>query len=54
MAKSPVAVYWDTSTLLSYFFTDHHSAIAQKYVKTEGVHLLSSHAKPCAVIVRMA
>ncbi|OQX08601.1 MAG: hypothetical protein BWK76_23395 [Desulfobulbaceae bacterium A2] len=56
MARSPLVLYWDTSALLSYFFADLHSAIAQKYVKIEGVHLLSSlaHAEACAVIARMA
>jgi predicted nucleic acid-binding protein len=56
MAESSLVLYWDTSALLSYFFTDLHSAIAQKYVKAEGVHLLSSlaHAEACAVVAGMA
>lgn len=56
MAESPVILYWDTSALLSYYFSDPHSVITQKYAKTEGVHLISSlaHAEACAVIARMA
>lgn len=47
--------YWDTSALLSYFFTDIHSATAQRRAATKGVHLVSSlaHAEACAVIARM-
>lgn len=54
MAEAAV-FYWDTSALLSYFFTDVHSSIAQRRAATKGVHLVSSlaHAEACAVIARM-
>ncbi len=55
MAEATVVLYWDTSALLSYYFVDSHSAIAQKWATAEGHHLLSSlaHAEACAVVSRM-
>jgi len=55
MAEAGAVYYWDTSALLSYFFSDSHSATAQKFLKTGATHLLSSlaYAEACAVIARM-
>lgn len=55
MAETSSVFYWDTSALLSRFFTDNHSGIAQKWAQTEALHLLSSlaHAEASAVIARM-
>ncbi|OGR08085.1 MAG: hypothetical protein A2511_17880 [Deltaproteobacteria bacterium RIFOXYD12_FULL_50_9] len=55
MAETKTVFYWDTSALLSRFFTDIHSGMAQKWSEIEAVHLLSSlaHAEASAVIARM-
>jgi len=50
-----VAVYWDTSAVLSALFSDSHSPHAQGWAKRQGFHLLSTlaYAETCAVIARM-
>ena len=55
MGETSTVFYWDTSALLSRFFSDIHSGTAQKWAETEAVHLLSSlaHAEASAVIARM-
>lgn len=55
MTEEIAVLYWDTSALLSYFFSDSHSAKAREWEATDGVHLISSlaHAEACAVVARM-
>ena len=55
MGETSTVFYWDTSALLSRFFSDIHSRTAQKWAETEAVHLLPSlaHAEASAVIARM-
>ena len=55
MTKIPSAVYWDSSAILSVMFQDKHSTEAQKLLKTDGVHFISTlaYAETCAVIYRM-
>jgi len=55
MAETTPVFYWDTSALLSRFFTDGNSAKARQWAEIDAEHLLSSlaHAEACAVIARM-
>lgn len=48
-------VYWDASAVLSVLLDEAHSAAAFKWLRSEGVHLLSSlaYAETCAVILRL-
>jgi predicted nucleic acid-binding protein len=50
-----IAVYWDTSAVLSALFADQHSPCAQDWAKRAGFHFLSTlaYAETCAVIARI-
>ena len=52
---APVAVYWDSSSILSALFKDSHSKEAMNWFRKNGVHLIStlSHNEVCAVISRI-
>jgi predicted nucleic acid-binding protein len=52
---APVAVYWDSSSVLSILFEDTHSKEALTWFKKNGVHLIStlSYTEVCAVISRL-
>lgn len=51
----PRVIYWDASAVLSVLFKDSHSDDAMKWVRGEGVHLLTilSYSETCAVIARL-
>ena len=53
--RLPVAVYWDSSSILSLLFKDSHSKEALSWSNKEGVHLLSTlgYTEVCAVISRI-
>jgi len=53
--KVPVAVYWDSSSILSVLFKDPHSKEALNWFRKNGVHLIStlSYTEVCAVISRI-
>ena len=55
MAEPAAVLYWDTSALLSFLFSDRYSTVTQKWAEEGKTHLLSSlaHAEACAVIARM-
>lgn len=55
MAAAEVAVYWDTSAVLSTLFRDRHSDEALQWARRPGVHLLSTlaWAEAHAVIARV-
>jgi predicted nucleic acid-binding protein len=52
---APVAVYWDSSSVLSVLFEDTHSKEALTWFKKNGVHLIStlSYTEVCTVISRL-
>lgn len=52
---TPVAVYWDSSSILSALFKDSHSKEAMSWYRKNGIHLIStlSHNEVCAVISRI-
>jgi predicted nucleic acid-binding protein len=52
---APVAVYWDSSSVLSVLFEDAHSKEALIWFKKNGVHLISTlgYTEVCAVISRL-
>jgi hypothetical protein len=51
----PVAVYWDSSSVLSVLFKDTHSKEAMTWFVKNGVHLISTlgYTEVCAVISRI-
>jgi predicted nucleic acid-binding protein len=51
----PVAVYWDSSSVLSVLFRDSHSKEAMTWFGKNGVHLISTlcYTEVCAVISRI-
>jgi len=51
----PVAVYWDSTSVLSALFQDSNSEMAMNMSKREGVHLLSAlcYAEVSAVLSRI-
>ncbi len=53
--KVPVAVYWDSSSILSVLFKDGHSKEALDWFRKNGVHLISTlgYTEVCAVISRI-
>ena len=53
--RVPVAVYWDSSSILSVLFKDTHSKEALNWFKKNGVHLISTlgYTEVCAVISRI-
>ncbi len=53
--RVPVAVYWDSSSILSVLFKDSHSKEALSWFRKNGVHLIStlSHTEVCGVISRI-
>ncbi|MCK4363308.1 MAG: type II toxin-antitoxin system VapC family toxin [Candidatus Aminicenantes bacterium] len=53
--RVPVAVYWDSSSILSVLFKDAHSKEALNWFRKDGVHLIStlSYTEVCAVISRI-
>ncbi len=53
--RVPVAVYWDSSSILSVLFKDAHSKEALTWFMKNGVHLIStlSYTEVCAVISRI-
>lgn len=55
MNLSGIVVYWDASSVLSTLFRDSHSEEALRWLRLEGVHLISSlaYAETCAVIFRL-
>jgi len=52
---APVAVYWDSSSILSVLFKDTHSKEALTWFRKNGVHLISTlgYSEVCAVISRI-
>jgi len=53
--RAPVAVYWDSSSILSVLFKDTHSKEALTWFRKNGVHLISTlgYTEVCAVISRI-
>jgi hypothetical protein len=53
--RVPVAVYWDSSSVLSVLFKDTHSKEALTEFRKNGVHLISTlgYTEVCAVISRI-
>jgi hypothetical protein len=53
--RAPVAVYWDSSSILSVLFSDTHSKEAMTWFRKNGVHLISTlgYTEVCAVISRI-
>ena len=51
----PVAVYWDSSSVLSALFKDTHSKEALTWLRKNGIHLISTlgYTEVCAVISRI-
>lgn len=51
----PVAVYWDSSSVLSALFKDSHSEEALSMSEKQGIHLLSTlgYAEVCGVMARI-
>ncbi|HEB36850.1 MAG TPA: PIN domain-containing protein [Candidatus Aminicenantes bacterium] len=51
----PVAVYWDSSSILSVLFKDTYSKEALTWFKKKGIHLIStlSYTEVCGVISRI-
>ncbi len=51
----PVAVYWDSSSILSVLFKDTHSKEALTWFRKNGIHLISTlgYTEVCAVISRI-
>lgn len=49
---APVAVYWDSTSILSALFEDPHSEQALAMSKKEGIHFLSTlcYAEVCAAL----
>jgi len=52
---APVAVYWDSSSILSVLFKDTHSKEALTWFRKNGAHLISTlgYSEVCAVISRI-
>ena len=48
-------IYWDTSAILSALLKDSHSEVALKWIRKEGLHLLSTlaYAEVISVLDRM-
>jgi predicted nucleic acid-binding protein len=53
--KVPVAVYWDSSSVLSVLFKDSHSKEALTWFRKDGIHLISTlgYTEVCTVISRI-
>ena len=53
--RVPVAVYWDSSSILSVLFKDTHSIEALNWFRKNGAHLISTlgYTEVCAVISRI-
>ena len=51
----PIAVYWDSSSVLSALFKDAHSKEALTWLKKNGIHLISTlgYTEVCSVISRI-
>jgi len=50
-----MVIYWDASAILSILVQDNHSSTVERYIKKEGLHLLSTlaDAEVRAVLQRM-
>jgi predicted nucleic acid-binding protein len=55
MAEDLLVGYWDSSAVLSALFEDEHTPKAVSWIKTSGLHLITTlvYAEVCAVIGRM-
>lgn len=53
--KPDIVIYWDSSAVLSVLFQDDHSKKAGKWIKCQGIHLISSlvNAEVYSVVYRL-
>lgn len=54
-STQPVALYWDSSSILSFLFKDSYSKEALRWSRKKGAHLISTlgYAEACTVISRI-